>query len=890
MTSKAMNWAVSLVLLCLLLAGTAGATSYTLTVNTNGSGTVNRNPSNSTYPSGVVVTVTATPSAGWYFSGWTGDAVGTLNPTNVTMDANKVITGNFQQIPPYTLTLVTNGQGTISLNPGGGTYLSNTVVTVTAAPSSGWTFVAWSGSTNVNTNPLSITMNTNNSLAGTFAQLPAFDVQPQSISNAIGSTASFSAHAVGTAPLSYQWFFANGSISSATNNTLTLTNVSADQAGNYWIIATNNYASATSSVVLLALTNLSGSTNVVNSPDEASLRAAIKIGGWVGLGFNGTITLANTISITNNVILDAHNVSATISGGNAVRLFYVAPGVTFCATNLTLANGSCIVTSGTPGTPADAGAIYNDGGTVTLVSCTVTNNSAQSLIYGGLARGGAIFNNGGTLSLFQTTISNNATIGGGSINEMLSSGIGTGLGGAIFNTSGSVTIVGCNVSSNLCSGLCFGTSTSLAMGGAAFQSSGSITISNSVFAYNLALGGVAAYLDQFSGPAYGGALAATGGSITIDYSQFFENTAKGGDAGAHDGGGPSFGGAVYSAAILAVTDSSLYGNQALAGNYTLIPQGGSKGVDGSGGAIYNVGTAVLNRCSVYSNGVQGGIANYYLGYVANGGNGLGGGIFNASQFTITNCTVALNSAVGGNGQGQSAYYPGAGGNGLGGGVFNNTNASFIAMNVTIATNSCSSPSGSSFTNGLAAGVQIANTSGTLALINSIIAYGGTNGNAYGIITDDGFNFSSDGSAEFASGSSYNFTDPQLAPLGDYGGPTLCMALLANSPAIDYGDDSGAPATDQRGFFRPYGSSVDAGAYEYGSYLFSIPYLNITAVTNTVVITYTAYPSYSYRLQASTNLTSWVDLQTNGPFASQTNVNNTVSVQGWSSRFFRLLAQ
>ena len=64
------------------------------------------------------------------------------------------------------------------------------------------------------------------------------------------------------------------------------------------------------------------------------------------------------------------------------------------------------------------------------------------------------------------------------------------------------------------------------------------------------------------------------------------------------------------------------------------------------------------------------------------------------------------------------------------------------------------------TNGFAAGVQIANTNGTLQLLNSIVAYGGTNGNAYGPITDLGFNISSDGSANFRS-LSFNFTDPQL---------------------------------------------------------------------------------------------------------------------------------
>src|ERR1035437_9183696 len=84
---------------------------------------------------------------------------------------------------------------------------------------------------------------------------------------------------------------------------------------------------------------LAGGT--VTSCDEASLRAALAGGGTVTFACNGTITLANTLVITNNTVLDASGHSMTLSGGNAVRLFYVEPGVTFCATNLTLANGSC---------------------------------------------------------------------------------------------------------------------------------------------------------------------------------------------------------------------------------------------------------------------------------------------------------------------------------------------------------------------------------------------------------------------------------------------------------------------------------------------------------------------------------------------------------------------
>src|SRR5207237_4216291 len=55
-------------------------------------------------------------------------------------------------------------------------------------------------------------------------------------------------------------------------------------------------------------------------------------------------------------------------------------------------------------------------------------------------------------------------------------------------------------------------------------------------------------------------------------------------------------------------------------------------------------------------------------------------------------------------------------------------------------------------------------------------------------------------------------DPVLGPLIDNCGPTETHALLAGSPAIDAGDNNGAPATDQRGIARPPAAAVDIGAY------------------------------------------------------------------------------
>ena len=51
------------------------------------------------------------------------------------------------------------------------------------------------------------------------------------------------------------------------------------------------------------------------------------------------------------------------------------------------------------------------------------------------------------------------------------------------------------------------------------------------------------------------------------------------------------------------------------------------------------------------------------------------------------------------------------------------------------------------------------------------------------------------------------------PLAENGGPTLTHALLAGSPAINAGDDSACPATDQRGVARPQGPHCDIGSVE-----------------------------------------------------------------------------
>ena len=71
---------------------------FFLTVTTVGSGSVAKSPDQPSYGAGAVVQLTATPAAGGSFSGWSGDASGSANPLNVTMNSDKNITARFRDL------------------------------------------------------------------------------------------------------------------------------------------------------------------------------------------------------------------------------------------------------------------------------------------------------------------------------------------------------------------------------------------------------------------------------------------------------------------------------------------------------------------------------------------------------------------------------------------------------------------------------------------------------------------------------------------------------------------------------------------------------------------------------------------------------------------------
>jgi uncharacterized repeat protein (TIGR03803 family) len=163
--------------------------TYSLTVSTTGNGTVTSTDGfiscpgtcSHSYPPNTQVTLNATPSGGWTFSGWSGACSGTGSCV-VTMTQSLSVGATFTQNPIYyTLTVTTSGNGTVTSTDGyitcpgtcSHSYLSNTQVTLNATPAAGWTFSGWSGACS-GTGPCVVTMTQSLSVGATFTQNPIY--------------------------------------------------------------------------------------------------------------------------------------------------------------------------------------------------------------------------------------------------------------------------------------------------------------------------------------------------------------------------------------------------------------------------------------------------------------------------------------------------------------------------------------------------------------------------------------------------------------------------------------------------------------------------------------------------------------------------------------------
>ena len=256
-----------------------------------------------------------------------------------------------------------------------------------------------------------------------------------------------------------------------------------------------------------------------------------------------------------------------------------------------------------------------------------------------------------------------------------------------------------------------------------------------------------------------------------------------------------------------------------------------------GGGMYNylsnltlINVTISNNTAVYGGGFYNQESSPTLTNVTFSSSpaDYGGGMYNESSSpTLTNVTFRDNSAfVRGGGMYNSFSSPtltnvtfsGNSTEGWGGGMFNSSSDPTLT-NVTFSGN---------LTDGWGSGMY--NDSSDPTLTNSIFW-----GNADLQIIDDANSTSTitysviqGGCPSGASCDNIIENDPLLDPLADNGGFTLTHALRENSSAIDAGDPSSCPTTDQRGILRPIDGDgddtavCDIGAYEFGDRLYAIP--------------------------------------------------------------------
>jgi hypothetical protein len=279
--------------------------------------------------------------------------------------------------------------------------------------------------------------------------------------------------------------------------------------------------------------------------------------------------------------------------------------------------------------------------------------------------------------------------------------------------------------------------------------------------------------------------------------------------------------------------------------------GGAGGAGQGGGLFLMAGTLGLTGCTLDHNAAHGGTGGlggygnlgFTTGFSGVGGNGgaggaaLGGGLFAAGgQVTLTNDTFALNAVGGGTGGmgGTEGYMTGfgsggaggAGGASQGGGLYLGA-GTLQLTNATLAQNQAADSQGGKGVSGghngrgsKGQGGGVDNAAGTANALNTIIAtnhasqapdFSGNFATAtFNLLGDNAGSNLTAGNGNLV-GTPQNPINPMLAPLGNYGGPTQTMALLAGSPAIDAGTSASAPAKDQRGVVR--GSPPDMGAFE-----------------------------------------------------------------------------
>lgn len=153
-----------------------------------------------------------------------------------------------------------------------------------------------------------------------FAQ-PIITTQPHSLTNAVGTTATFWVAAIGAPDLAHQWQKFNGEdwadLGGCTSSNLCLTNVQASHAGDYRVFLTDTTGTTNSDVATLVVMVPPGITRITNHTGSVvGMGASVKMQVWV-TGTSPVIQWCQNdlpLAGKNTAILNLSNVQTTNTG------------------------------------------------------------------------------------------------------------------------------------------------------------------------------------------------------------------------------------------------------------------------------------------------------------------------------------------------------------------------------------------------------------------------------------------------------------------------------------------------------------------------------------------------------------------------------------------------
>ena len=354
-----------------------GAEQHSLTVSSSAGGSVTT-PGQGTFPYdlGTTVSLVAAPATGYRFVNWTGDvdAIANINAasTTIAMNGDYSITADFEVIPAvqYSLTISGSAGGSVTA-PGQGTfrYDAGAVVSLVAAPATGYRFVSWTGNVgtvaNVSAASTTTTINGDGSITANFEPIPRVRYNLTITSSSGGwvtspgmGTFSYDAGVVVSLVASptciYQYQFVNwtGDVGTIANTNAASTTITMN--GSYSIRA--NFMAIPPSQYSLSVSSTAGGS--VATPGEGtfmcSAGAVLSLVAVPATGYQFVNWTGNVGTVAN---VNAASTTITMNGAYSITANFAAiPGGQYNLTISSTAGGSVT----TPG----EGTFTRDAGTV----------------------------------------------------------------------------------------------------------------------------------------------------------------------------------------------------------------------------------------------------------------------------------------------------------------------------------------------------------------------------------------------------------------------------------------------------------------------------------------------------------------------------------------------